>query len=275
LKPRVRSSLEQRSPSRYHELVDDFFENHGEQYLQKRYGLKAEELDAIVERGKAEPARTAQSDPDYDIFADPLVPDHVKDELRELRAVKDEFGQVKSKVEGFETKEQERERQALEAEAQAIEGEVFQAVSPVLAEAVEEYGLKPSKDDPQEIAVLKKIGMRILGEDTLTTFMADEGNRKARERVAHWASKREKANALREVDPLKVRTRAAAEVVRKGDELSTVLRLIEQLTKAKAQKLNERGKGQPPVPAGAPPGGNAVPKTEIKTWDDAFASVGQ
>lgn len=270
----VAETLEQRSPSRYHELVEDFFENHGEQYLQKRYGLKAEELDAIVQGRDVQPAERQASDPDYDPLNDPLIPDELKTELRELRGMKDEFGQVKETVKGFETKEQERERLAQEAETSAIKNEVFQSVFPVVVEAVKEYGLEPSKDDPPRIAALKKIGARLLVEDVDPVFMKDAENKKAVDRVNHWASKREKENALREADALKVRSRAAAEAVRQGEEVDTILWVIEELTKSKAKQITERGKGQPPVPAGAPPGGAAIPKTPITSWDDALQSVG-
>lgn len=271
----VAETLEARSPSRYHELVEDFFENHGEQYLQKKYGLKAEELDAIVERAQGQPAETRVADPSYDPLDDPLVPDHVKDELKELRGIKDEFGQVKSKVEGFETKEQERERLQLESESRAIESEVFQAVFPVVGEAVKEYGLEENKDDPPLIAGLKEAGRELLLSNLDPVFMQDADNKKAVDRVKHWAGKREKENALREVDALKVRSRAAAEKVRQGKTLDAILSAIQTLSEKKATQINQRGKGQPPVPAGAPPGGSAVPKNEIKTWDDAFAAAGQ
>lgn len=267
----VAETLEARSPSRYHELVDDFFENHGDQYLQKRYGLKAEEVDAIVNSREERPA----PDPDYDPLADPLISDQFKDELKELRGIKDEFGQVKSKVEGFETKEQERERLQYEAESRAIETEVFQAVFPVVGEAVKEYGLEENKDDPPLIAGLKEAGRELLYSNVDPVFMQDEENAKAVSRVKHWSGKREKDNALREVDPLKVRTRSAAEKIRQMPKLDAILSAIKILSESKAEKIKDRGKGQPPVPAGAPPGGSAVPKTEIRSWDDAFAAAGQ
>jgi hypothetical protein len=270
----VSEDLEQRSPSRYHELVDDFFENHGEQYLKKRYGLEAKELDAIVEGRSAKPDSTP-ADPDYDPLEDALIPDHIKDEIREGRALKEKFPALEEKVNSIETKEQERERVEAEAKSRAIEGEVFEAVFPVIGEAIKEYGLEPSKDDPPQIAALKKIGARLLVEDVDPAFMKDEQNQKALGRVKEFAKRHERDNAFRETDALKVRSRAAAEAVRQGEEVSTILWAIKQLVTSDAKRIAERGKGQPPVPAGAPAGGQVVPKKEITSWDEALASVGQ
>lgn len=287
----VGDMLEDLSKSRYVELTHDFFESHGDQYLAthryKDKGLTVEEIDAAVERAavakqSGTPDVATPADSSYDPYSDPLVPEEVLNRLREADALKQTVEQLTKKVEDatgkvetFETKEQERERLQLEAESRAIEGEVFQAVFPVVGDTVKEYGLEENKDDPPLIAGLKEAGRELLLSNLDPVFMQDAENKKAVDRVKHWASKREKENALREVDALKVRSRAAAEAVRNTPKLDAVLLAIQQLSEKKAEKIKDRGKGQPPVPAGAPPGGAAIPKTEIKSWDDAFAAAGQ
>jgi hypothetical protein len=275
--------LESMSQSRYGELCSDIFKNHGDQYLVgERYretGLTAEEIDAVVQKAAAAKQSgtldTAPADPNYDPYEDSLIPDDVKERLRKADELERQFGEVKSKVEGFETKEQERKRLADEAQVRAIEDKVFQTVFPVVAEAVKEYGLEENKDDPPLIAGLKEAGRELLVSNVDPVFMEDEDNRKAVDRVKHWASKKEEANALREADPLKVRSRSAAEKIRQMPKLDAILSAIQQLSEKKAEKIEQRGKGQPPVPASAPSGGSVIPKTDIKSWDDALASVGQ
>jgi hypothetical protein len=266
---KVADRLSEKSPSRYNELVTDFFETHGPDYLKKTFGMSAEEIQAKL---TAEPHTSTDSpddDPDYDVFQDPLVPDSVKASLREAQELKAKFGDVEKKVNAFETKEQEREREARETQARTMGFELRDSVWSVVPAGIKEYGLEVSDDDPEDIAGLKEAAAYILENEVEPTFDLDEDNKKAVLRASEFIARLERENAFREEDPLKVRARAALEQVKSNDRrVKSIIRAIEQLSEKKAQKLASRGKSAPPVPS-SPSGGTAVSRQAPSTWDEA------
>jgi hypothetical protein len=289
----VADDLFRRSQSRYTELVDDITANHADYISKKQHGLTVAEVAELKAKAglstqsetpatpipTAQPAATAQAFTEEELNTlDWSVADRIQ-AMQETQAREKAEAQAKEEalqkrldaLEGkFTTSEQQKQQELLQsqqAEAHKIGQDLYDSVWTVVEQGLRDTGLEASKDDTQEIADLKEAARDLLAKARIeSAFDEDPENVKLVEGVMAAANRRERDNAFREEDNLKVRARAAFEKVKATGKVQSILR---QLESHATKSHRPRTVPAPPVP-GSAAGMTVKPPSN---WDEAVAGA--
>lgn len=284
------TDLEKRSQSRYGELVNDIAAHHADYISKRLFGLSAAEAKARLSTQPETPTATQPTATTAAQGTQPFTEEELNtldwsvadriQAMQEAQARKEAEAQAKEEalqkrldaLEGKVTTREQAEKQQLlqtqAAEARQIGQDLYDSVWTVVEQGIRDTGLEASKDDPQEIADLKEAARDLLAKAHIeNAFDEDPENVKLVEGVMAAADRRERDNAFREEDNLKVRARAAFEKVKATGKVQSILRQLESHATAKSHR--PRTVPAPPVP-GAAAGMTVKPPT---TWDEAQAGA--
>lgn len=267
--------LQDRSPSRYTEHVQDVVDHHVDFASQRMFGMSYKDVKARLSNGQPSTTTEAVASviPSSEEI-DTLTNDQIIERMRQLATaqpneeteqLRTQVGELQKQLEAVTGKITTHEQTERQQQVTQIQNDVYGQVWKVVDECKRDWGLEVKADDPPRIANLKRAAARILDSDTEPTFDEDESNRKVVEYVVNAAKRLEKDNAFREVDNLKVRARAAATKVKDSPEVKEILDEINAYA-AKSKAVTRATSPAPPAP-GSSTGVTIKPPTN---WDEAI-----
>jgi len=270
------SDLQKRSTTRYQALVDDLATNHPDYLSNKLFGVPFEQAKAQLKSNVPTPTPKPQIDqptgipPELEGLAPEVIEQFTQREqaLAQERAAKEAIAQkvadLEKQLEAVTGKITNQETQAQKAEISAKQNEIYDQVWSVVEEGIRNSGLEILPTDPPRIANLKTAAAKILRQEAEPAFDKVDENTKIVKYVFEATNRREYDNAMREIDNLKVRARAAFESVKNSPDVKEILQQIQ----AEAQSKPSRPAN--PVPP-APGSSVGVAPKQPGTWDEAVS----
>jgi len=279
--------LQKRSPSRHQEMVDDIATAYPDYLSQKLFGATAADIKSRLQGSaptpttptpvETTPAAISTESPDTLLQISPdelenMTVDEVSERLSkaaQAQKAKEEkwqkdFDALKAQFDAVNGKITSEQSKAEQTEISSTRQEIYTKVWSVVEDGIRNSGLEVQPTDPPRIANLKTAAAKILRREAEPAFDAVEENANLVRHVFEATSRREFDAAMREVDNLKVRARAAFQSVKDSPEVNEILQQIQ----AEAQSKTSRPANPVPPAPGSSVG--IVPK-QPTTWDEAIA----
>lgn len=173
----------------------------------------------------------------------------------------------------------DRQREEYLAEVQTQGAQLYDDVFSEVDAVMQDLGLAPDKDDPEDLASLKEAARDYLGDRNRVEakFDASEENVKLANRITEHLARRQFKRAKEYLPSAKIATRAAVEALAEDRKGKALVDAVKRELQALAQSGTKRPGGKAPLIGGTPSG--AQPPTfkhgkgDDALWDEMEQQV--